>query len=707
MKNFKEILLKNTIQIPIIQRDYAQGRKDSKVVQIREGFLNSIFDVLSENKPLHLDFIYGSIKNKKFIPLDGQQRLTTLFLLYWYFGKKQEIEIDFLTKFTYETRSSSREFCNKLVMCDIDFTKGTLSNQIKDSNWFLAYWNNDPSIKAMLVMLDAIHIKFTEHRFYENLDNITFNFFKLEDFGLDDDLYIKMNARGKSLTDFENFKAKFEKHLSKVDDDLQKEFSFKIDNNWTDFFWQFGVEDESFLIDDFFMNYFWYITEMLHYKTSKERLVNEKSFKKVIKIYSSKENITFLFKSLDKLEIIFSSFDNILTSNKYEIGKVCLFDNDINLLEKIIWNDPINIQQKILLFITINHIIDFDTNQALVDLLRVIRNLTTRIRHRKNGYFYYTGDLSNDHVNSILNIFLNRINIDIYKSIIDDEINRSNSGFNETSVKYEIVKATLIVNDKSTKEHLFELEDYTYLKGDIHNFISSDIEELKFNNIALREIYSKSDSLIIRSMLTVEDYSLKIGWTILGDKYFFGKNNNWETILTSSDSLDFYNKFLINYKDNNNSLENIIKSFFNENSDRNWIYYFVKYPEMTETIISLSKDNNLYAWYNDFALEKMGGSNLNAYHQNPFIRTVSKLLETQSYIIQFDEFSYMNFNKFKIYSTERGWKILNIDQNLYSEIIKKYPTELSENYFLLKGNETKDRIEILVEFLTETKKIKA
>jgi len=706
MKNFKEIVLENTIQIPIIQRDYAQGRKDNKVAVIRDGFLNSIFDVLSENKPLHLDFIYGSIKNEKFIPLDGQQRLTTLFLLYWYFGKKQKVEIDYLAKFTYETRSSSREFCNKLVKCTIDFTKDELSSQIKDSSWFLAYWNNDPTIKAMLVMLDAIHLKFNEHSFYENLDNITFNFFKLEDFGLDDDLYIKMNARGKSLTDFENFKAKFEKHLSKIDIDLQKEFSFKIDNNWTDFFWKFGVEDESFLIDDFFMNHFWYVTEMLHYKTSKERIINEISFKEVIEIYNSKENISFLFKSLDKLEVIYNSFDNIFTSDKYEIGKVCLFDNDINLLEKIIWNKPINIQQKILLFVTINHIIDFDVNEKLVDILRVIRNLTTRIRHRKNGYFYYTGDLANDNINSILNIFLTRINTEIYQSIIDIGINRANSGFNEASVQYEIDKATIIVKDNNIKEHLFELEDYTYLKGAIHNFISSDIEELKYTNIAIREIYSNNDSLIIRSMLTIDDYSLKIGWTILGDKYFFGNKNNWESILTSSNNIDFYKRYLTSYKDNNNSLENIISSFLTIGNDWDWIYYFVKYPKMTETITYLSKDNNLYAWYNDFALEKMGGSNLNAYHQNPFIQTVSKLLDTQSFVIQFDEFSYMNFDKIKVYSTEKGWKILNFDQNKYSEIIKKYPIDLDEKHIFLKESETKDRIEILVELLTEIKENK-
>ena len=42
---------------------------------------------------------------------------------------------------------------------------------------------------------------------------ITFQLLKLDEFGLSDDLYIKMNARGKPLTNFETFKARFGQDL--------------------------------------------------------------------------------------------------------------------------------------------------------------------------------------------------------------------------------------------------------------------------------------------------------------------------------------------------------------------------------------------------------------------------------------------------------------------------------------------------------------
>lgn len=114
----------SSIVIPQIQRPYAQGRTDEACTYIRNSFLDEIFECLSsDNKEiLELNFIYGIIKpdndNYKLELLDGQQRLTTLFLLYWYiinaeFGTEQDESIFVracLSKFFYETRASSTVF---------------------------------------------------------------------------------------------------------------------------------------------------------------------------------------------------------------------------------------------------------------------------------------------------------------------------------------------------------------------------------------------------------------------------------------------------------------------------------------------------------------------------------------------------------------------------------------------------------------------
>lgn len=90
ISNLKDILInkKLKISIPIIQRDYAQGRKDAAT--IRDKFLDEIFNRLDNDENLFLDFIYGSIEDDKFIPIDGQQRLTTLFCCTYTLQKKKE-----------------------------------------------------------------------------------------------------------------------------------------------------------------------------------------------------------------------------------------------------------------------------------------------------------------------------------------------------------------------------------------------------------------------------------------------------------------------------------------------------------------------------------------------------------------------------------------------------------------------------------------
>ena len=143
-----EFLPLNKIEIPIIQRDYAQGRNVPEVNRIRKKFLTSLYKALVENKQLKLDFVYGDINDEKILtPLDGQQRLTTLFLLHWYIGRHERIDqqkLDFLKKFSYKTRYSARTFCQYLVEYIPDFSLNTISEDITDQSWMPLDWKNDP-----------------------------------------------------------------------------------------------------------------------------------------------------------------------------------------------------------------------------------------------------------------------------------------------------------------------------------------------------------------------------------------------------------------------------------------------------------------------------------------------------------------------------------------------------------------------------------
>ena len=262
------------IIIPIIQRDYAQGRLDPETGRIRSRFLDSLYAALEE--PVTLDFVYGDIDvNGVMTPLDGQQRLTTLFLLHWYAARKANVspeESAFLSRFGYETRYSARDFCRDLAAFTPSF-KGHLSEEIIDQAWFPLEWKKDPTIRSMLVMLDAIDDKFKDAGdLWGKLRNgaVTFYFLPIKDIGLTDELYIKMNSRGKPLTRFEHFKAELERCVRSVDEAAAGRILYKIDREWTDLLWRYrnsgsGIPDDV-ITDDEFLKYFRFVCDVICYR---------------------------------------------------------------------------------------------------------------------------------------------------------------------------------------------------------------------------------------------------------------------------------------------------------------------------------------------------------------------------------------------------------------------------------------------------------
>ena len=228
------------IVIPAIQRDYAQGREDKKATEVRKTLLDDIF---SDKPEIDFNLVFGSQEEYGgktcFIPVDGQQRLTTLFLLYLYNSKVNGVQTDGLNKFTYETRRAAADFCKVIVDNDWENQKDKLSNSIKDCNWFMQYWNQDPTVISMLRMLDDIQKRAPEGDFSKKLDRITFYFYDLKQNGLNETLYIKMNGRGKPLTAFENLKAAIDKKIGDEasGSNFKEKWQSCIDGKWTDAFW--------------------------------------------------------------------------------------------------------------------------------------------------------------------------------------------------------------------------------------------------------------------------------------------------------------------------------------------------------------------------------------------------------------------------------------------------------------------------------------
>ena len=343
LKTFRQLLEEeNTIIIPKVQRDYAYGRKEKKVETVLGDMLIGMIEAVKHDTCNILDFVYGSPyvrKNKVssgFIPLDGQQRLTTLFLLHFYaslLGDEngnpiEQSQVDFLAKFRYETRQSATEFCTNLIKVirqnligKYQPNRDKLKELIIDDACYLNTYYYDPTITSILNVLEKIEQKCIElgvlqlpgdcmwKRLMEKR-NIEFYCLSLEKFGLADDLFIKMNARGKSLTTFEIFKSDMLAIIKKVDEPLKDEFSCKMDTKWIDIIWDYTVKTVKSLdvtnnADQMYATLFHNILRLEFYR----RNLGEKEFGKhdINNILGDKSRIDDIKEMFDTLHAIHKS----------------------------------------------------------------------------------------------------------------------------------------------------------------------------------------------------------------------------------------------------------------------------------------------------------------------------------------------------------------------------------------------------------------
>ncbi len=315
-----------SVEIPIIQRDYAQGRRDAHAVDVRDAFVEALHAALTSGSPVGLDFVYGQARDGRFEPLDGQQRLTTLFLLHWYlaFRTGNLTSDQRWTRFTYATRPSARRFCEQLVAKPPPAQlAGPPSTWITDQSWYLHLWQFDPSVGAMLVMIDAIAARFAETDLEAAWTALTdpdepavwFQLLPVADMGATDDLYIKMNSRGKPLTSFEAFKAHFGQiieHTGRTD-----EFGERIDGRWTDLLWPHRGDND--IVDEEFMCYFDFILEVCEWREGRVRGEEQLRHERRAEVLFSpgndrhEEHLQFVFDAFDRwppgtgLEDLFAS----------------------------------------------------------------------------------------------------------------------------------------------------------------------------------------------------------------------------------------------------------------------------------------------------------------------------------------------------------------------------------------------------------------
>lgn len=615
INNFSDLISQVGIEIPMIQRDYVQGRiHDTKELEDRnddqakelikkftdekekrDTFISKLITAIRnpEESSLQLTFLYGTIEqttgtsthhSQSFIPLDGQQRLTTMFLLSWTLfhklnAQEQTVTVQHnkftnflkgLQSFKYKTRPSSGAFCSSIFSEKLTPITGVnkISQQLTKQSWFGDDWLLDPSVQAMLQTLDQMDETLSS---YSNDDinqmllnliegkGITFDILDMKNYQLTDGLYIKMNARGKQLTKFENWKSEFidflgKTHQNEIYDNvpeylittvfnntkptLKEYFEYSIEHQWTDLFWPFCEEDiENHtrilkasenpskndidcypIIDDYFMNCFYAIHQLFFFidnQTDEPKLFQDTVTQRE-NTFKSTEHVKELFAYLDILKEfndsnIYKDIFFVESGNQYthKTDLIRLFDGkEINLFTRCAKAQDFTNVVQIILFGMLRYakIFGNTVTPEFKSFIRQIRNIV------EGESYLRKADLSMTNTLKICQI--HKINKDI-----DNLIKQAEKG-NVLNI---------------SNEHA-EIDDLDFVCGNLKtpflpslNKPSTDIQLP-----LLLEVFKSWDKLD-----EYDKISLFIGYDYFGvyvltcshgNTYFIGKNERWKSI---------------------------------------------------------------------------------------------------------------------------------------------------------------------------------
>lgn len=620
---FWELLNECPIVIPQVQRDYAYGRDEEKAKSVCNNILSSIHDVLVPDSleeahmvPLTLDFVYGNIREEAGLsPLDGQQRLTTLFLLHLYATVKENRpeERYILRKFCYETRQSANNFCHNLIE---DFalntdSKKSLSKQILDSPKCLPTFKSDPTITSMMVVLDRIADKFADiSDLWKKLTDerrIIFYFEPLSDFGLSDDLYIKMNSRGKSLTNYEIYKSDFLEFLEEKYPDLKKDFSEKLDTVWTDVIWKHAELDSNGkrsvrCVDDGFINLFNNVSVLLYHIRTDENFSDNggKESKHLAapfeEQFTCRKEIELLFSIFNLIEIALTDKDMCkYTDGLFYQSDSVLGDGSDNI--RIFWRSKDNLftipfknnrngftrEQMILfyaVFLGIQNSLDYDV-------------LKIRLRHLRNLVSHSQYELRGKNLHGMLT--------ETFEYIVNG-IFPSTTYFN-----------TIQVNEENEKDKLsnwsvyWKYENHSILKGALGLFMkNSALDQLEKFSSLFDESYKENTTILRLAFLIAgegkTDYYQYEKYMDPSDKkqkrrYLVNHPSTWADFFIQNNIRHNQDAIIEHLKDLPSSIEEIneyVSNGMKTLPTKSWKYYMVKYPWNSQTVADWTY--GIYVW---------------------------------------------------------------------------------------------------------------
>lgn len=217
--NMNDLLHHYTIYIPDMQRDYCWGmiKSDKAENTLFKNFLDTLVQNCNENKKdFTMGLFYGYVENNRLYLCDGQQRITSLYLILLYayaykLGKVDESLLIYnnMPRLQYAVRDSSLFFLNDLL----EHIKNIKTiDDIKKEDWYFDEYNNDDTIQNIIAALKTLENEQNKINidkvisYILILEEINFIFIDMKTRENGEETYVLLNTTGEPLTAVENLK---------------------------------------------------------------------------------------------------------------------------------------------------------------------------------------------------------------------------------------------------------------------------------------------------------------------------------------------------------------------------------------------------------------------------------------------------------------------------------------------------------------------
>ena len=543
---------------------------------------------------------------------------------------------------------------------------------IKDQNWFIRSWCKNATVNNMLGTLKHIHRKINE----SNINNIwlrlvesttpsiTFAFLQMDETnGLDDDIYIKMNGRGRKLSPFENLKSWMDEKISTRP--YCEKWRKEMDNDWTSMFWENRNKEQEHPeeIDDEQLFFFYNLLILYHIKTNEllhtiinireckpylfeelqdffgiERKANDQDVVDIIigKIQEGGNIPLMWFERLELMPDRFLDFAFNCTCAMVELSK------GFNSMELFLGEDKAYKTTRTYRISMCKGSLDRtlplvhsrlsyqEGKTSLFDWMRVMRNLILGTA------------ITKDNIARILKSIQSYADSckekDIYELLSTQSLSVESSGFNRSQFEEETYKANWIVKDREWTELFNTIEGTSFCRGTI-GFVFNYLPE--YRNKQIFKEYSTLFHLMFGQSgvrYNISQYNLQRSLMCFTSHYGFGYRagdklkfmsgrEEWHKFLNDTDEyegqphnycmklltaklyeelkqkIDLCNYEEEYYNDVNTVMSSIIADTLERDYLKDWRYYFIKYPSVWS-----SMGRSMCRWINDYDIYVLGST---------------------------------------------------------------------------------------------------